>query len=296
MAAAPFQVWIDRGGTFTDCIGRDPVTGRWSVLKVLSSDHAPIEGLRRLLGLAAHEPIPPVDLRMGTTVATNALLERRGARTALVITHGFADLLRIGDQTRPELFALSIQKPEPLHEQVVETRARCAPDGSVLEPVDEAPLRAALSELRARGIESLAVVVMHDYVRGQLEREIATLARALGFAHVSCGHEVSPQLGLLARAETTLVDAYLTPLLRGYLAQLAQELPSSRLRMMQSSGGLTDAAHFRGRDAVLSGPAGGGGRAAGARTERRRGAGDRLRYGRHLHRRGALRGRAATQL
>ena len=257
MTTAPFQVWIDRGGTFTDCIGRDPGTGQLSVIKVLSSDEAPLEGIRKLLGLAPGAAIPACDLRMGTTVATNALLERRGARTALVITRGFADLLQIGDQTRPELFALAIHEREPLHEAVVETSARCAPDGSVLCEPDLAALASELSALRSEGFESVAVVVMHDYREGRLERPIVQLAQALGFGHVSASHEVSPQLGLLARAETTLVDAYLTPLLRGYLTRLAEALPGSRLRMMQSSGGLIDAALFRGRDAVLSGPAGG---------------------------------------
>ncbi|HEX6242384.1 MAG TPA: hydantoinase B/oxoprolinase family protein [Polyangiales bacterium] len=251
------QIWIDRGGTFTDCIGFEPGTRALKVVKLLSTDDAPLLGIQALLGLGPEAPIPPIDLRMGTTIATNALLTRRGARTALVITRGFADLLRIGDQTRPELFALAIAQPPQLYEAVVETSARLDPDGAALSGVDTNELGAALSALRARGIESLAVVVMHDYRDGVLEREIEALARALGFPHVSCSHEVSPQLGLLARAETTLVDAYLTPLLRRYLDRLAAALPGSRLRMMQSNGGLADAAHFRGRDALLSGPAGG---------------------------------------
>ena len=219
------QVWIDRGGTFTDCIGVDPTTHALRVVKVLSTDDAPLVGIRALLGLTQEQPIPPIELRMGTTIATNALLERRGARTGLVITRGFADLLRIGDQTRPELFALSIEQPSPLHEAVVETDARLAADGSILSDLDEVPLRTSLAGLRAQGIESLAVVVLHDYAEGSLERRIEALARELGFGHVSCSHEVSPQLGVLARAETTLVDAYLTPLLRRYLGRLAEALP-----------------------------------------------------------------------
>jgi 5-oxoprolinase (ATP-hydrolysing) len=254
---ARWQFWIDRGGTFTDCIGYEPASRTLTATKVLSSDDAPLTGIRKLLGLDEAAPIPACDVRMGTTLATNALLERRGTATALVITDGFGDLLAIGDQTRPELFALDIVKPGPVHQAVVETSARCAPDGSVLAQLERETLRSALEALRARGIESLAVVVMHDYRGGALEAQIEALARAAGFVHVACSHEVSPLLGLLARAETTVVDAYLTPLLERYLALLAEALPGSRVQMMQSSGGLTDAVHFRGRDAVLSGPAGG---------------------------------------
>jgi 5-oxoprolinase (ATP-hydrolysing) len=252
-----WQFWIDRGGTFTDCIGRDPATGALRVTKVLSSDRAPLEGIRQLLGLAADAPIPPCDVRMGTTLATNALLERRGVPTALVITRGFADLLAIGDQTRPDLFALDIERPRPLPGAVLETAARCDAAGKLLAGVDADHVLAELASLRARGLESVAIVVMHDYTAGRLEQELAALAADAGFAHVVVSHEVSPQLGLLARAETTVVDAYLTPLLQAYLDAMARELPGSRVRMMQSSGGLTDRARFRGRDAVLSGPAGG---------------------------------------
>ncbi|MET0287560.1 MAG: hydantoinase B/oxoprolinase family protein [Polyangiales bacterium] len=252
---ARWQFWIDRGGTFTDCVGFDPDSRALRVTKVLSSDEAPLLGIRKLLGLAESAPIPACDVRMGTTLATNALLERRGVPTALVISEGFADLLAIGDQTRPDLFALAIEKPSTLHTRVVETSARATPDGRAVASHDgelEARLRAL-----AGSIESLAVVVMHDYAAGEQEQAIAQRARSLGFAHVVCSHEVSPRIGLLARAETTVVDAYLTPLLVRYLALLAQALPGSSVRMMQSSGGLTPAARFRGRDAVLSGPAGG---------------------------------------
>ena len=252
-----WQFWIDRGGTFTDCIGLDPSTRKLRVTKVLSSDRAPLEGIRRLLGLASDEPIPACDVRMGTTIATNALLERRGVRTALTITRGFGDLLRIGDQTRPDLFALDIEQTPPLASVVVEHDARRDAQGAVLSQADEAELLEALTRARAQGCESLAVVVMHDYADGLLESGVTQLARKAGFEHVMCSHAVSPQLGLLARSETTVVDAYLTPLLKAYLATMSAELPGSRLRMMQSSGGLTEAASFRGRDAVLSGPAGG---------------------------------------
>lgn len=251
-----WQFWIDRGGTFTDCIGLSPA-GRVHVTKVLSHDGAPVEGIRKLLQLSDAAAIPACDVRMGTTIATNALLERRGVRTALVITQGFGDLLEIGDQTRPNLFALDIVRHARVHSAVVETAARCGPDGSVLARPDLSRLRHELSALRDAGYESLAIVVMHDYGRGVLEREIADVARALGFSHLSLSHEVSPLPGFLSRAETTVVDAYLTPLLAAYLADMQEKLPGSRLRMMQSSGGLSDAARFRGRDAVLSGPAGG---------------------------------------
>ncbi len=251
-----WQFWIDRGGTFTDCIGQSP-DGRLHVTKVLSHDAAPVEGIRKLLQLPADAPIPACDVRMGTTVATNALLERRGVQTALVITEGFRDLLSIGDQTRPDLFALDIVRHALVHGAVVETEARCAPDGSVLARSEPERLRAALSVLREASFVSLAIVVMHDHGSGELEREIAAIAREVGFPHISMSHEVSPLPGLLARAETTVVDAYLTPLLSAYLADMQAQLPGSRLRMMQSSGGLADASRFRGRDAVLSGPAGG---------------------------------------
>ncbi len=253
---ARWQFWIDRGGTFTDCVGLSP-EGRLHATKVLSSDRAPVLGIRRLLGLDDGAPVPPCDVRMGTTLGTNALLERRGVKTALVITRGFGDVLEIGDQSRPDLFALAIVRHALVHDAVIETAARCAPDGSVLARPDLARLRRELAELVESGFSSVAIVVMHDHQQGLLEAPIAALAREVGFAHVSASHVISPQEGLLARAETTVVDAYLTPLLQAYLADMQAELPGSRLRMMQSSGGLTEAARFRGRDAVLSGPAGG---------------------------------------
>ncbi len=249
--------WIDRGGTFTDCIGRHPTTGELSVAKVLSSDRAPLVGIRQLLGLDEDAPIPPCDVRMGTTVATNALLERKGVRTALVVTRGFGDLLEIGTQARPDLFALDIRKPELLYSRVVEVSARCAPDGRVLERPDGEALEAALAELRRDGFDSLAVVVIHAYKNPDLELEIGQTARAAGFGHVALSHECARELGMLSRGDTATIDAYLTPLLRSYLDTLQAELPGSSLRIMQSSGGLTEAARFRGPHAILSGPAGG---------------------------------------
>jgi 5-oxoprolinase (ATP-hydrolysing) len=254
---APWQVWIDRGGTFTDCVARDPTTGRIDAIKLLSSDDAPVAGIRALLRLRPDEPIPPCDVRMGTTRATNALLERRGVPTALLITRGLGDLLEIGDQTRPELFAVDIRRPALLHQQVLEVDARMAADGTILSRPDPGPLRSGLEALRRDGIVSLAVVVIHAHVDGSLEREIGALAREVGFRHVSLSHEVAPEIGLLGRGDTTVADAYLTPLLVDYLESLARHLPGSRLRLMQSNGTLTLAERFRGRDAVLSGPAGG---------------------------------------
>ncbi|ACY18909.1 hydantoinase B/oxoprolinase family protein [Haliangium ochraceum] len=259
--SARWQFWIDRGGTFTDCLGRDPDTGALHTAKVLSSDRAPIVGIREILtrhaGLGEDEPIWPCEVRMGTTIATNALLERRGTPCALLITRGFGDLLAIGNQTRPEIFALHIEKLPMLYDAVLEIDARVDERGEVLARPDAQDLRQSLSGLRERGIDSLAVVVLHAYRAGELEREIGEQATALGFDHVSLSHEVAAEIGMVGRGDTTVVDAYLTPLIRDYLRELLAELPGSSLRIMQSSGGLTGAARFRGRDAVLSGPAGG---------------------------------------
>jgi len=255
--SARFQVWIDRGGTFTDCIGHWGGEAKLRVAKVLSSDRAPLLGIRELLGLKDDAPIPPCDIRMGTTIATNALLERRGERTALIITEGFGDLIRIGDQTRPGLFDLRIERPEMLYERVVEVDARCDAEGRVLEAPDEAKTLESLRQLRAQGIESVAIVLLHAYGNPLLELDVARWARSVGFADVITSHEVVAELGLLARAQTTVVDAYLTPLIRRYVGTLLAELPGSRLSIMQSSGGLTAATRFRGRNAILSGPAGG---------------------------------------
>ncbi|MEB2325181.1 MAG: hydantoinase B/oxoprolinase family protein, partial [Sorangiineae bacterium] len=252
-----WQFFIDRGGTFTDCIGVNPATGALEVVKVSSSDRAPLEGIRRLLELGPEDPIPPSDIRMGTTVATNALLERTGRRTALVITRGFGDLLEIGTQARPHLFELRIARRPLLYEAVLEVDARQDPQGHVIARPETAPTRAALAELVARGLESVAIVVIHAYANGELERELGALAREAGFRHVSLSHELAAGMGMLARGDTATVDAYLTPLVRDYLGELERELTGSRLRVMQSNGGLTTAARFRGPDAILSGPAGG---------------------------------------
>lgn len=242
-----WRFWIDRGGTFTDCIGLSP-EGELRVTKVLSSDEAPLIGIRRLLGLEDDAAIPPCAVRMGTTLATNALLERRGEPCALVITEGFEDLPEIGDQTRPELFALNVVKPPPLAAKRIGVPARATPTGEIL---------ARGGFLSLEGIRSVAVTVLHGPRAPELERELGALARAAGAEHVSLSHEVDAEQGLLARADTTVADAYLTPLLSAYVGRLEDALPGSALSIMQSSGSLTDAHAFRGRNAVLSGPAGG---------------------------------------
>ncbi|MCK6545545.1 hydantoinase B/oxoprolinase family protein [Myxococcota bacterium] len=257
MTSERWQFWIDRGGTFTDCIGRDPASGALRVVKVLSSDRAPLDAIRLVLGLAPSAPIPPCEVRMGTTVATNALLERKGRACGLVVTRGFGDLLELGNQARPKIFELEIQKPELLHRAVLEVDARLDASGRVLLRPDPRTLDEGLKALFAQGLSSLAVVVLHAHADGALEREIAAAATKVGFAHVSTSHEVAAELGIVGRGDTTTVDAYLTPLIRDYVRTLVAELPGSTLRIMQSSGGLTAAEHFRGKNAILSGPAAG---------------------------------------
>src|SRR5690625_3722103 len=259
-----WEFWIDRGGTFTDIVGRRP-DGSLAVAKLLSHDparypDAALAGIRRLLGVGPDEPIPveQVDaVRMGTTVATNALLERRGEPTALVITRGFGDALRIAFQERPEIFARQIVLPEQLYTRVVEMDERLAADGTVVRPLDLAALEAALRKVRAAGIESLAVVGLHAHLHPRHEEQAGELARDLGFTQVSLSSEVSPLLKLVPRGDTTVVDAYLSPILRRYVERVATELPGVELAFMQSHGGLVEARHFRGKDAILSGPAGG---------------------------------------
>jgi 5-oxoprolinase (ATP-hydrolysing) len=252
-----WQFWVDRGGTFTDCVGIAPGNGEVRVAKVLSSDDAPLRGIRMLLGLGPEDPIGPCHVRMGTTLATNALLERRGRRCALVVTRGFGDLLEIGDQSRPEIFALDIVRRPPLYDAVLEVDARLHADGTLAASPDDAEVSTQLQGLHAGGIDSAAIVVMHAYRNGGLEQRLAELARKAGFDHVSVSHEVAAELGLLSRADTTVVDAYLTPLLRDYLRGLSEAMPQATIEVMQSSGGLVDASRFRGKDAIVSGPAGG---------------------------------------
>jgi len=312
-----WQFWVDRGGTFTDIVARRP-DGTLTTHKLLSENperyrDAAVHGIRELLGLPPGAPIPAgaIDaVKMGTTVATNALLERKGERTALVITRGFADALVIGYQNRPKLFVRRIELPEVLYERVIEADERIGAHGEVVRPLDAAGAEAALRAARADGVRAVAIVLMHGYRYPQHERELAGIARALGFAQVSVSHEVSPLMKLVSRGDTTVVDAYLSPILRRYVDEVERDLGdgphpgplpqageggawvrgdadaevrgvaraadtatgvapsppqgeragvrgSPRLQFMQSSGGLTDAHLFQGKDAILSGPAGG---------------------------------------
>jgi 5-oxoprolinase (ATP-hydrolysing) len=251
---------IDRGGTFTDVIARSP-GGEVAVEKLLSDnpehyEDAALEAIRRVLDSAGGGDIASV--RMGTTVATNALLERRGDRVALAITRGFGDALRIGYQARPEIFARHILLPEQPYERVVEIDERIGADGEVVRPLDEAQARAALEKVRASGIDALAIALVHGWRFTDHERRLADIARELGFAQISVSHEVAPLIKLIGRGDTTLIDAYLSPVLRRYVDRVASGLPpATRLQFMQSNGGLADAQAFRGKDAILSGPAGG---------------------------------------
>jgi 5-oxoprolinase (ATP-hydrolysing) len=273
--ASRWQFWIDRGGTFTDIVGRRP-DGSLVVHKLLSENpeqyrDAAIHGIRHLLGLAVDAPIPAEQIaavKMGTTVATNALLERKGDRTVLLITQGFRDALRIGYQHRPDIFARHIVLPEMLYERVIEVDERYSAKGEQLFSVR--PLVTGLIEdlqnAYNSGIRSCAIVLLHGYRYPLHEQQVADIARDIGFTQVSVSHEVSPLMKLVSRGDTTVVDAYLSPLLRRYVNQVREELqsgqengdPSSpRLLFMQSNGGLTDAEFFQGKDSILSGPAGG---------------------------------------
>lgn len=259
-----WEFWIDRGGTFTDVVGRRP-DGRLVTRKLLSHDperyrDAAVAGIRLMLDLAPGEPVPAdrvAAVKMGTTVATNALLERRGEPTVLVITEGFRDALRIAYQNRPRLFDRRILLPEAVYDRVIEVPERIDAHGRTVTPLDREAVAALLREARADGLGSAAVVLMHGYRHPAHEQAVAAEARAAGFTQVSCSHEVSPLIKLVPRGDTTVVDAYLSPILRRYVDSVAAELPGIRLMFMQSNGGLREAAHFRGKDAVLSGPAGG---------------------------------------
>ncbi len=278
-----WDFWIDRGGTFTDVVGRRP-DGSLVAHKLLSENpeayrDAAVQGIRDLMGLKAGEPLPRGRVgavKMGTTVATNALLERKGERTLLVTTRGFRDALRIGYQARPKIFAKHIIKPDMLYERVVEVDERVRADGTVEQAPDLKTVRAALEAAKADGIKAVAIVFMHAYRYPEHERQVAAVAREIGFPQVSVSHEVSPLIKLVGRGDTTVVDAYLSPILRRYVAQVREQLEGQphpeepeqsesvskhesapRLMFMMSSGGLTAADLFQGKDAILSGPAGG---------------------------------------
>ncbi len=266
-----WDFWIDRGGTFTDVIGRAP-DGELTASKLLSEnpgayDDAAIEGIRRMLEVPADAAIPPArvgTVRMGTTVATNALLERKGDRTLLLITRGFRDALRIAYQDRPDIFAKEIVLPEQLYERVVEVDERVRADGTVERPLDPGSVAEALAQARADGIDAVAIVLMHAWTAPEHERLLERAAREAGFGQISISHDVSPLIKLVGRGDTTVVDAYLTPILSRYVQRVAGALGATppdeegpTLQFMMSSGGLTAADRFKGRDAILSGPAGG---------------------------------------
>ncbi len=275
-----WQFWIDRGGTFTDVVAQQP-DGSLVIHKLLSENperymDAPLQGIRDILGIASEQPLPTDQIgvvKMGTTVATNALLEHKGDRTVLVITQGFRDALRIGYQNRPDIFARQIVLPEMLYEQVIEVEERYSAQGEELVPVQVQPLIPQLQRAYDAGIRSCAIVLMHGYRYPDHENQVAALAQDIGFTQISVSHEVSPLMKLVSRGDTTMVDAYLSPILKRYINRVALELGAAgtgngefnlehqperpQLMFMQSNGGLTDAHLFRGKDSILSGPAGG---------------------------------------
>jgi 5-oxoprolinase (ATP-hydrolysing) len=270
MGAVGWQFWVDRGGTFTDIVARDP-SGRLSTRKLLSENpgryrDAAVAGIRSCLGLPEGAAIPDgvvEAVKMGTTVATNALLERKGERVLMLVNPGLADMARIGNQARPRLFDLDIRLPELLHEQVAEIGGRIGPDGAEIAPLDEDAARRALDAAFAAGIRAVAVVLMHAWTNPAHEKRVGAIAREAGFTQISLSHEASPLPRIVPRGDTAVVDAYLSPILRRYVEQVAEELrpeaggEAARLYFMQSSGGLTLADAFQGKDAILSGPAGG---------------------------------------
>ena len=262
--ATRWQFWIDRGGTFTDIVARRP-DGTLVTHKLLSDNpeqypDAAVAGIRQLLGLASGVPITPAQVacvKMGTTVATNALLERKGEPTLLVTTRGFRDALRIAYQARPRLFDRHIVLPELLYAAVVEASERVDADGAVVLPLDEVLLKQELLAQYQSGLRSVAIVFIHGWKHVAHEQAAARLAREIGFTQVSTSHQTSPLMKFVSRGDTTVVDAYLSPILRRYVDRVAAEMPGVPLYFMQSSGGLTDAHAFQGKDAILSGPAGG---------------------------------------
>jgi 5-oxoprolinase (ATP-hydrolysing) len=261
MSETIWRFWVDRGGTFTDVVALSP-KGAFQRMKLLSEnpqqyDDAAVEAMRRITG-ATKGSLPVAELRLGTTVATNALLERKGEPTLLAITRGFGDALRIGTQERPDIFARRIVLPEPLYDDVVEIAERIGADGTVDLPLDEAAARKALQHAHDKGLRAVAIALMHGYRYTAHEEALARIARDIGFTQVSASHEVAPLIRLIARGETSVVDAYLTPVLRHYVERLEDGVgPDVDALYMQSNGGLASGDAFHGKDAILSGPAGG---------------------------------------
>ena len=270
IASSQWQFWIDRGGTFTDIVAQRP-DGSKVIHKLLSENadrypDAPLQGIRELMGIPSDVPLPADQIaviKMGTTVATNALLERRGDRMVLITTQGFRDGLRIGYQNRPDIFARQIVLPEMLYDSVIEVPERMSATGEVLKPVtpDEiAALEIQLQEALQNGIQSCAIVFLHGDRYPDHEKQIAALAKHVGFSQVSVSHQVSPLIKWVSRGDTTVVDAYLSPILRRYVDRIEAAFQGDRrpqLLFMQSNGGLIPADYFQGKDSILSGPAGG---------------------------------------
>ena len=263
-SSSQWQFYIDRGGTFTDVVAKTP-QDKIIVYKLLSENpeqyrDAPIQGIRDLMGIPQDRPIPTEQIevvKMGTTVATNALLERKGDRVVLLITKGFKDALRIGYQNRPDIFARQIVLPSMLYETVIEIEERYDAEGNELKSVNKQQVRQDLQTVFNTGIKSCAIVLMHGYRYPQHELEVAEIAREIGFTQISISHQVSPLIKLVSRGDTTVVDAYLTPILRHYIDRIASQLPNTEIMFMKSSGGLVNADNFQGKDSILSGPAGG---------------------------------------
>ena len=264
MTSQRWEFYIDRGGTFTDVVAKTP-QGEIIVDKLLSENpeqyqDAPIQGIRDLMGIPQNEPIPTEQIavvKMGTTVATNALLERKGDRVVLIITKGFKDALQIGYQNRPDIFARKIILPSMLYESVIEIDERYDAGGNELKPVDELQVKQDLQAVYDRGINCCAIVLMHGYRYTQHELQVAEIAREIGFTQISVSHQVSPLMKLVSRGDTTVLDAYLTPILRRYIDRITSQLPDTELMFMKSDGGLVSADNFQGKDSILSGPAGG---------------------------------------
>ncbi len=264
MNSSCWQFWVDRGGTFTDVVALDP-QGQVIIHKLLSENparyaDAVLQGIRDVLGIGASAPIPAhrIDaVKMGTTVATNALLERKGEPSVLVTTAGFRDALRIGYQNRPDIFALQIQLPDMLYTRVLEIDERISAEGEILRPPNPSAVKRQLQAAYDDGIRSLAIVFMHGYRYPDHERMVARVAEEIGYTQISASHDVIALMKFVSRGDTTMVDAYLSPILKRYVASIADELTDTRLMFMQSNGGLTDARTFRGKDSILSGPAGG---------------------------------------
>ena len=268
-AAKKWKFWIDRGGTFTDIVARSP-SGSILTKKLLSEnpesyDDAALEGIRQFLGTPRHTPLPGYKIqcvKMGTTVATNALLERKGQPTALAITAGLSGALEIGYQAREDIFALHIDKPAPLYEALVEIDERINAKGRVITSPDLAKIKTSLLALYDQGYRALAIVLMHSYLNPAHEKMIARLAKEIGFTQISPSYEASPLIKLISRGNTAVVDAYLSPVLKKYVSRIEtalgrEEDGGPQLLFMQSSGGLSQGKFFHGRNAVLSGPAGG---------------------------------------